>query len=202
MKKWYLLFLTGFLLWKTVPSTASDVGKLLPVELLYIDKEGETVVIQTDNELEGHGRTWEEAYRNLEGSASGEVFLDTANTLLVTERTEELIPALLEVLRPSCGVGRFSGGGDLKQTASYLRAHRVQTTILEYVNGETDLQQLIYKEGRLHLNGGIKENGQSAGSGEYGGASGDDGNRNIMAGCFDFERSECRDLGDIRTDCA
>jgi len=154
MKRWILLVGLGILLWRSAPSNAADVGKLLPVELLYIYKEGEMVVIETDNDLSGKGRNLEKALSNLYASASGTVFLDTADTVLVTNQTEPLIIQMKSVLRPSCNICLLKGKTDLKKAAEYLRTHRTDRTVLDLRNGKKELPCLISKEGRLLLNEG------------------------------------------------
>lgn len=153
MKRWLFFLFLSVLLWRAAPSSGADVGKLLPVELLLIYEENETVVIETDNALSGYGADWEAALADLHKSAPGTVFMDTADTLLLTEETAVLVPQLSEVLRPSCNVCLLSGEADLKAAAAYLRAHRTERTVLDCCNGKADLPKLISNGGRFYLLG-------------------------------------------------
>ena len=70
----YLLLLAAVLL---LPVQGTDVGKLLPVEVLQIYKEEDSVVLTTDVGASGVGATVDAAIENLKATAAGIIFLDT-----------------------------------------------------------------------------------------------------------------------------
>ena len=91
----YILLLGAALI---IPVEGTDVGKLLPVELVQLDKMGDTVVISTDAGATGTGETVKAAIRDMEKTAAGIVFLDTADYLLVTESAMEEVESITEHL--------------------------------------------------------------------------------------------------------
>ena len=88
MKKWLymlLLALAAFLL----PGKGTDVGELIPVELVRLTAGDGTFVAAADTGDFGTGATLEEAMADLASSAPGKVFLETADYLLLAPQTRE-----------------------------------------------------------------------------------------------------------------
>ena len=70
--------MAGFL-----PFNGTDIGKLHPVEVIRIATENGSVYIETDSGISGVGENLEEAIYDMKQSASGHVFLETANFVLI-----------------------------------------------------------------------------------------------------------------------
>ncbi len=106
-----------------VPVERLDVAKLLPVEAIAIYLEEGAIVLETDTENKGRGETVQEALKNLKENTTKIIYLDTARYLLVAENTQAQTQELLQYLKPNIRQGTY-GGGDVKEEAKYLDAHR------------------------------------------------------------------------------
>ncbi|MGN0977533.1 MAG: hypothetical protein ACI4PH_05705 [Faecousia sp.] len=148
MKRWPILAaaLAALLL---VPSQTGDVGDLLPVELLYIYKENDRICLETDTGEAGEGDSLTAALTDLKATAPGEVFLDTADYLIVTKDTVPLLPQLTKVLRPATEV--CLGVNADTQAAAFLSAHKPGVTLKDCRLGGQALPTLIKTEERYRL---------------------------------------------------
>lgn len=124
MKKW--LFLTAVLVAVAVlsnrPHPARDVAKLEPVQAVYIYEKDGALCIETDTGATGTGATLTEAAADLKAGAAGEIFLDTAEFLILAPDipiTEEFHA----ILRPTCKVTWTADPPDLRTAADYLSIH-------------------------------------------------------------------------------
>ena len=114
----YILIL---LLSLTVPEYRTDVAKLIPVEVLYLYEE-QGIVIETDTGNVGQGNTLEEAIDHMKETASGVIFLDTAEYLLVTD--EGFLEGAGKYLKGTVRVCMAEKGLDLRDSAEYLEVHK------------------------------------------------------------------------------
>ena len=133
-----------------LPVEGTDVGKLLPVELVQLDKIGETVVISTDVGATGTGETVEAAIHDMKSTTAGIVFLDTADYLLVTESAMEEVESIKEHLKPSVRVCIQHVEMNLKDAAAYLSVHKPGHSLRSY-QGAQSLQILSEEDGRVIL---------------------------------------------------
>lgn len=106
-----------------VPVRGTDVGKLQPVGLVQLKKEGELITIVTDTGDVGTGSTVEAAFENLEETTAGVIFLDTADYLLVNASAIDEVKKLGTYLKPSVRVCIAEGEIDLMLAAEYLTVH-------------------------------------------------------------------------------
>lgn len=104
------------------PVQRLDIAKLEPVEAVAVYMDGEEVVLQTDTETIGKGRTAPEALVDLKQNALGVIYLDTADYLLIGENAEKAAMELCKYLRPAVQTGVYCGG-DVKEEATYLDVH-------------------------------------------------------------------------------
>ena len=111
------------------PVKGSDVGNLIPVELVFVSVEDGMLMIETDTGNTGKGKTTEEAIRNLHDTAEGQIFLDTADYLLVEETAVPYISQIGSVLKKSVRVCLAEKGLDLVQASAYLAEHRPNETL-------------------------------------------------------------------------
>ena len=65
------------------PVDRLDIAKLLPVEAVAVYRENDTVVLKTDTDNTGRGKTVWEALKNLKENAVSVIYLDTADYLLI-----------------------------------------------------------------------------------------------------------------------
>ena len=143
----YILLLGAALIF---PAEGIDVGKLLPVELVQLDKMGDTVVISTDAGTTGTGETVKAAIRDMEKTAAGIVFLDTADYLLVKESAIEEVESIKEHLKPSVRVCIQHVEMNLKDAAAYLSVHRPEHQLRSCQDPQS-LQILTEENGKVIL---------------------------------------------------
>lgn len=152
MKRW-MWILCGILVFQFLGETGEEVENLKPVQLLYAEKNGMEILLETDTGDQGRGQSLEEALENMQETASGRIFLETADQLLLSEDSEELLPELQRVLRPAARVCIAEEKPDLKEAAEFLTFHKPETTMGRLKSGIILLPGLILEEGRMRLEG-------------------------------------------------
>ena len=116
----YIVILVAVLF---VPVTRLDIAKLEPVEAVAVYLEDGLVKLRTDGGSVGVGETAIEALRDLKEKALSDIYLDTAQFLLVGENAERAAAQLKQYLRDNIRIGSYSGG-DVKTEARYFSVHR------------------------------------------------------------------------------
>lgn len=148
---WYAAALVLVAALGGMPFSGTDVAKLQPVELIRVSRSFGQVLIETDTGDSGIGADLEEALEDMKETATADIFLDTAEHLLVSQNAVDLLPKLAEYLRPACGVCLEQGAPELEQAAAYLAAHEPEVTLKDFRAGERNIPVLITEEGRMHL---------------------------------------------------
>ena len=153
MKKWvlYIVFFLAARLLFGEPFEGSDVAKLQPVQLLRVSLTENGVLLETETGDLGEGQNVREALDDMKAGASANIFLETAEFLLVTDGARDLLPELTEVLRPGCAVCVAPDFADLKQVAAYLSVHRPDVSLNDVRAGKAKMPHLVMKGGRLEL---------------------------------------------------
>ena len=105
------------------PAKPLNIGELLPVQVVSIYKENDWAIIETDTENKGIGGTTQQALHNLKETASGIIYLDTAEYLLMTEDAEASVEELRQELKPSVKLCMAAEPVDLAEAAKYLKVH-------------------------------------------------------------------------------
>ena len=118
------------------PLESADVGKLLPVQVVQLRKENGWVVLETDTENVGMGGTAKQALQNLKDTASGIIYLDTAEYLLLSKDAEDALTQLRTALKPKTGVCYAEEGVDLKEAGKFLSAHAELPRLKEWKEGQ------------------------------------------------------------------
>ena len=153
MKKW--LFYVGAVVLVAalgyMPFHGSDVAALQPVELIRVDYDAGIIKVQTDTGDMGKGETVAAAFADLKSTTAGEVFLDTADFLLLHPNALPFLQELTQILRPACKVCFVQEQVDLEKAAEYLRVKRENVTLQEYRTGKGSVPHLIVDEERLRL---------------------------------------------------
>lgn len=134
-----------------MPFGGTDVAKLQPVELIRVSKFRERILVETDTGDRGIGSDLAGAFADLKQTTGGQVFLDTAENLLLSHEAENLLPELTEFLRPACNVCLEQGQVDLEEAATFLSAHEPAMTLLDYQAGERELPVLTIDKGDMRL---------------------------------------------------
>lgn len=148
---WYIGVVAAIAALSGKAAAGMDVAKLQPVQVVRLTCPGGKVVIETDMGDWGMGETLKDALKDLNATASREVFLDTADYLIVSQDCVDLLPAMMKQLRPSCSVCLGEGELDMAQVGVYLQQHAPEVTLMEYRAGEHQLKTLVMREGRMKL---------------------------------------------------
>lgn len=123
MKKWLLLpglLAAGFLL--RLPHPARDIARLEPVRAVYLYQNDGLTTIETDTDNTGTGPDLESAYAALRNNADREIFLDTAQ-FLILDSDVPITEPVFEIFRPDCKVVITDSRADLKKSSDYLSQH-------------------------------------------------------------------------------
>lgn len=150
MRKWLIIGLLAIALVR-VEHTGVQINQLEPVEAVILKQEDGEVCIETDTGAKGVGSNLKNAIDNLHTSASSKIFLDTARYLLVTSKTEKMIPQLYDVFRPNTMVCRIRGEAELTGITAYLQNHIPKAKLCDLRAGKQEIQTLYYQEGRGQL---------------------------------------------------
>ena len=100
-----------------------DIGRLRPVEVVQLYEKAGLLFLKTDTGDVGWGLTIEQAVEKLKETTPAEIYLDTADYLLLEEGTEECIPVLKMYLKSKTKVVYAPEDIDLEEAAAYLRIH-------------------------------------------------------------------------------
>lgn len=132
MKKWLLLIalLITVAILSHRPHPARDVAKLEPVQAVYVYLNDGDLCIETDTGARGTGKTLAEAADHMKASASGEIFMDTAEFLLL-DPTVPITEEFHTLLRPTCKVTPTQNPPDLQAASNYLTIHTPPITLSE-----------------------------------------------------------------------
>ncbi len=154
MKRWMVLFGVVIALGLAMKTkhTGQDVAALQPVELLYVQQMWGEYVVTTDTGQQGRGRTAAQAIQNLKETTSGEIFLGTAEHLLLSVNSRDAVSRFARYLRPDCSVTLVLGEPEPAQAAAFLDTHHPGLTLNDYRAGAQDVPVLDATEGGLILN--------------------------------------------------
>lgn len=141
----YVLIL-GVLLF--LPLKGNDIGKLQPVEVVQVHRQGGEVLIRTDTGDQGIGSTAELALQNLKDTTPGYIYLDTAEYLLLNKEASGDIEKLRPVLRKSLQLCFAETEVDLQLAAKFLPAHGNFPQLKRWKQGD-DLPLLTVEGSRL-----------------------------------------------------
>lgn len=143
-----------------LPFESSDVAQLVPVEALVVSMDQGEVVLD-GGACQGRGETWDAAWQDLKRGAEGNVFLGTAEQVILTGAAVDLLPqaAWCEELRPAAVICVSPGPApEPEEAAAYLSAHnggvtlqQVRAALLQ--EQPVELPVLVETEGGLRLYG-------------------------------------------------
>lgn len=112
-----------------IPMNRTDVGRLIPVEAVFIYETEGGIVLETDTGDAGIGETVGEAVQNLKDLAPGIIFLDTADYLLATPGLNDKLEEIGAYLKESVRVCLAENGIDVSEAAVYLAAHQPKMSL-------------------------------------------------------------------------
>lgn len=130
MKKWLIpaIVLAAVAVFSRLPHPARDIADLKPVRAVYIHMEGRKFHVQTDTGDSGTGPDLTEACADLRSKADGDIFLDTAEFLILDPKVP-ITEVFYSLLRPDCRVTFTDMPPDLEKAAAYLSQHPPELTL-------------------------------------------------------------------------
>ena len=126
----------------------TDIGSLRPVELVQLKEWNGLLILETDTGDRGWGLTIDQAVGKLKGTTPGQIYLDTADFLLLEEGMEKYLPQLSEYLKGGTRMLYASAGVDLQEAAAYLRIHKPSRRMKEWGD---PVEKLVLEGGKMHL---------------------------------------------------
>ena len=153
MKRWrsYLLALLAVAAVSWGPFSGSDVAKLEPVEVLRLSREDGVVVLETDTQNEGRGTDVQNALVDMKRTASAEIFLDTADYLVIAPDCADLLAEVTDLLRPATQVCVQQGDFKLEEAAGFFAIHDPDCTLQDIRVGTAHIPVLRSEDGRMEL---------------------------------------------------
>ena len=156
-----LFFAAALLLMPDVTTQAAREGLRLCAQVLVVDASKGEVTVEADCGVSGSGASLSGALEDMRAHAPGELFLDTAEHIVLRERAWYLLPqaASCRALRPAARLAR--AGGELpgiEELRAFLQAHPPALTLAHayasLLRGKpVYAPQLTQTEGRLSLAG-------------------------------------------------
>ena len=145
MKKVLLLIIAIIIagMAELLPFGGTDIAKLHPVEVVLITNRGGAVYVEADTGIFGSGENMQLALSDLILSASGSVFLETANYVLIDERYPGLLKEIGDYFRPACQLYYYAGEGKLNNIGKYLETHPSTASVLTYRQGGSKISHIL-----------------------------------------------------------
>ena len=125
----------------------TDIGGLRPVELVQLREWNGLLILETDTGDRGWGLTIDQAVAKLKETTPGQIYLDTADFLLLGQGMERYLPQLTEYLKKKTRIA-YGENVDLKDAAAYLQVHKPSESV---ANGRKPLEKLVLEGGKLNL---------------------------------------------------
>ena len=138
--------------------SGTDIGMLIPVETVCIQKQGDEIVIQTDRGDKGTGATMKQAAEDLKEKADGVIYLDTADYLILNREAEVLLYQLQRNRKQEVALCETEGRIDVEEITPFLRAHKPQLRLSDWRAGMT-LPGLEEAEGSFKIKTKTAEKG-------------------------------------------
>ena len=130
----YIILMLGALL---APVEKQDVAKLRPVEVIYISRQNDTVLIQTDTDDLGVGTDIISALQNMEQTSPAVIYLDTAQYLVLGPDGEEPVQQLRGILKDGVRMCKTEESIPLQDVAAYLPVHGNLPRFSQWQAGES-----------------------------------------------------------------
>lgn len=145
-----LLYIGLLLLVCFLPVDGTDVGKLIPVEVIAISESEGMITVRTDTGDQGRGEDLSTAFADLKDSASGVIYLDTAEYVLLEPGTERFVDTAESYLKGDTKVCVAQEGIPLDDVANYLSVHHPGIR-LEEVREVAEIPCIAEEDGRYWI---------------------------------------------------
>ena len=107
-----------------VPVERLNVGDLEPIQAVAVSMENGKILLETDTDDRGTGSTVHEALDDMKRKSLGIIYLDTAQFLLVTQETRDMIGMIKPHLKDSVRVCLWGREGTVQEAAKYMQSHK------------------------------------------------------------------------------
>lgn len=134
----------------SAPVEKADVAKLRPIEVIYIYKDADAVILKTDTEDVGIGTDVETALQDMKLTSPAVIYLDTAEYLLIGDGAQEEAKQLKGILKNSVQLCQAVADVELKEAAKYLPTHGELPDFQEWEAGE-ELPALTIENDRIKI---------------------------------------------------
>ena len=131
-----LIYIVILTLTVAAPAKPVNIGELIPVRAIGVWMEGKQIRIETDTGNEGMGETAAQALCDLKETASGIIYLDKVEYLILTEQTLDAAEELRGVLNNVVELCVTQYPVDLAEAAKYLEAHGALPELKTWSQGE------------------------------------------------------------------
>ena len=130
MKKWLYpaVALAAMAILARLPHPAKNIETLKPVRAVYLSMDGGEIQIETDTGDAGAGHSLTAATEDLCAGADGEIFLDTAQFLVLGPNVP-IAEDFFAIFRLDCRVVHVDRKPDLETLADHLSIHKPKTTL-------------------------------------------------------------------------
>ena len=118
------------------PVQKTDVAQLRPIEVVYVCKDADAVILKTDTEDVGIGVDVISALEDMKRTSPAVIYLDTARYLVIGTGAQEDAKELQGILKGSVELCMAEGEPDLELVADYLPAHGKMPRFSEWNEGE------------------------------------------------------------------
>lgn len=145
-----LLYIGLLLLVCFLPVDGTDVGELIPVEVIAISEAEGMITVRTDTGDQGTGEDLPAAFVDLKDSASGVIYLDTAEYVLLEPGTEGCVETAVPYLKGGTKVCAAQEGISLDAIANYLSVHH-PGICLEEVREVAEIPSITEEDGRYWI---------------------------------------------------
>ena len=126
----------------------TDIGRLRPVELVQLTERNGLLILETDTGDCGWGLTVDQAVGKLKETTPGQIYLDTADYLLLEEGTEKYLPQLRPYLKKGTRMAYAPKEIDLMGVVEYLSIHKPSRTLGKW---DKPAEKLVFEGGKINL---------------------------------------------------
>ena len=122
MRRW-VLYIAILALVVAAPAKPVNIGDLLPIQAVAVYREDNRFRIETDTGDLGFGDTVSLALHSMRDTASGIIYLDTAEYLILTKDTLDAAEELRKELKPNVRLCMATNPLELTEVSGYLQVH-------------------------------------------------------------------------------
>ena len=134
--KRFLIYIVILTLTVAAPAKPVNIGELIPVRAIGVWMEGKQIRIETDTGNEGIGETAAQALCDLKETASGIIYLEKVEYLILSEQTLDAAEELRGGLNNAVELCVTQYPVDLTETAQYLQVHGQLPKLKTWAKGE------------------------------------------------------------------